>query len=589
MFLFILNMKIVLNQIPAINKFTLNKKTYTANNAISFCALKEIPDCKSLKPLSNSEKERLAELKEIENLSSENGEFSLDKAAELLKSKIDKQQMLYSENDIKAVVSKVAKANPEATREEILKVLMKLSSFSNYESLSKIEDFCNQNRIYDIRETKELSINNLLSYFKKFKDFIRLPKMSDNNLNTAIFADRETISFFKKQKDEDIIYFNNIKDYIKNGNIKLVILDGFEAKTKDGLKSFNFAGGWGDLAEAANAVLKSQKEGKNPFVDDIKNNLKELFGENIKINVVNNDCENIDEKTIAERLNPKTISKDYIKKVFNGISKYSAYILITEYCHKNNIKLLDKEIQTALIKAFYPVIEIYSPGRIATELRELHKKIGKKLDKLGKNFDDVVFLVPNKEKSFGFITYQYAKVNGTDNLIVYPDYKDINVNRDKTRGKVFVFLDDFSGSGQSFFQKDLPYLKFKKCYPANSIIFAPVAYTNEAIKKANELINDIQNRKYPDIFVGNTKVGDIKSYLDILPLPQYYAIKFAKKNGYNAGANIIAFPHVIPDNCPDIAGMLLKKLLKSDYANKATMDFMKECRIEALSAIKKGD
>ena len=586
MFLFIINMKIALNQIPVINNFSLNKKTFTVNNTVSFRGLKEIPDFASLKPFTNTEKERLAELKEIENLTLENGVFSLDKAAELLKSKIDKQQMLYSENDIKAVVSKVIKANPEATREEILKVLMKLSSFSNYESLSKIEDFCNRNKIYDIRETKELSINNILLYLKRSKDFIRLPKMSDDNLNTVIFADRETINLFKKQKNEDTTYFNNIKDYIKNGNIKLVILDGFEAKTKYGLKSFNFAGGWGDLAEAANAVLKSQKEGKNPFVDDIKNDLKKLFGENIKINVVNNDCENIDEKIIAERLNPKTISKDYIKKIFNGISKYSASILKTEYYNKNNIKLLDKEIQPALIKAFYPVVEIYSPRRIAKEMKELHKKIGKKLDKLGKNFDDVVFLTPDKEKSFGLISYQYAKVNNTDNLIVYPNYKDMNVDRDKTRGKVFLFLDDFSGSGQSFFKKDLPYLKFKKRYPANSIIFAPVAYTNEALKEAKESISDIQNRKYPDIFVGNTKIGDLKPYLALLPSPQDYAIKFAKKNGYNAGANVIAFPHVIPDNCPDIAGMLLKKLLKSDCANKATMDFMKECRINALSAIK---
>ena len=95
-----------------------------------------------------------------------------------------------------------------------------------------------------------------------------------------------------------------------------------------------------------------------------------------------------------------------------------------------------------------------------------------------------------------------------------------------------------------------------------------------------------KNTKYPDIFVGNTKIKDIKPYLKLFPSPQGYAIKFAKKSGYNAGMNIIAFPHVIPDNCPDIAGMLLKKLLKSESANKASMDFMKECRIEELSLIK---
>ena len=50
--------------------------------------------------------------------------------------------------------------------------------------------------------------------------------------------------------------------------------------------------------------------------------------------------------------------------------------------------------------------------------------------------------------------------------------------------------------------------------------------------------------------------------------------------------NVIAFSHVIPDNCPDIVGMLLKGLLTNEAANKAEMDFMKECRIEALSEFK---
>ncbi len=157
-------MKIAFNKNPIINTFSFNKQTSFVNNTIPFCGLAETPDYSSLKPLSIAEKERLAELKEIENLSSENGVFSLDKAAELLKRKIDKQQMLYSEDDIKTVVSKVTKANPDVSRKEVLNVLMKLSSFSNYESLSKLEEFCKESHVFEIYNTKELTINSILSY-----------------------------------------------------------------------------------------------------------------------------------------------------------------------------------------------------------------------------------------------------------------------------------------------------------------------------------------------------------------------------------------------------------------------------------------
>ena len=57
-------------------------------------------DYSFLKPLLNLDKDRIKELKDIDKLTKINGVFSLDKAAELIKSKIDAQQMLYSEKDI---------------------------------------------------------------------------------------------------------------------------------------------------------------------------------------------------------------------------------------------------------------------------------------------------------------------------------------------------------------------------------------------------------------------------------------------------------------------------------------------------------
>ena len=89
------------------------------------------------------------------------------------------------------------------------------------------------------------------------------------------------------------------------------------------------------------------------------------------------------------------------------------------------------------------------------------------------------------------------------------------------------------------------------------------------------------------LFIGNNQIKDMKLYLMLLPTLQSTGFLYAKSCGYDAGKDAIAFPHVIPDNCSDIAGMLLYPLLKSEAADKTSMDFQKECRIEALSEIKK--
>ena len=131
--------------------------------------------------------------------------------------------------------------------------------------------------------------------------------------------------------------------------------------------------------------------------------------------------------------------------------------------------------------------------------------------------------------------------------------------------------------------------KFKKMYPANSIIFAPVSYCNKSFNKINKFTNNIRldiRSKYQDLFIGNNPLKDMKLYLKLLPKLQSTGFLYAKSCGYDVGLDAIAFPHVIPDNCPDIAGFLFKKLLKSEKANKTTIEFQKECRIESFSDIK---
>ena len=136
-----------------------------------------------------------------------------------------------------------------------------------------------KSKVSEIYNTKGLSINNAIYYFSRTnKCLLNLPNKIDNNFNRIIVADRETIEELKHEKETESNYFSDLKANIKNGSTKLVVLDGFEAKTKNGLISFNFAGKWGNLAEAANDIIKDEKEVKKPFVDDIIEDLKNIFG-----------------------------------------------------------------------------------------------------------------------------------------------------------------------------------------------------------------------------------------------------------------------------------------------------------------------
>lgn len=42
--------------------------------------------------------------------------------------------------------------------------------------------------------------------------------------------------------------------------------------------------------------------------------------------------------------------------------------------------------------------------------------------------------------------------------------------------------------------------------------------------------------------------------------------------GYLNGSSAVVFPHVIPDNCSDCAGLLLEEILSNKKVNKAKVD-----------------
>ena len=610
---------------PTVSQFS-NIPVFKSTDGIS---------AKTLKPLTYFEKKKIDDMNALLSLMyDDKHKFSLDKASDLIKNKIDKQLMLYSENDIKNVVKTVMKNNPDVKREEVLSVLSDLSNFSNYNSLSKLEEVFEKNNIQSLERVEDVTLDNLLMYLSaKYKKLIKLPSdLPILRASKGIVADRNIIKNFKKKIVKYPEHFEMMKNGIQNGSIKIFVPDGWEAKTEKGFKSFNIFGGWGDLSEAVSLILKEKKAGKNPFTDDIISDLKDIFGEDVPIHIVKNPADKIDEKTIAERLNGKNISKKEIKdfligvstfctpskdkpkKVMDFYSKLSSKLcmmnrvteaLLLDKCNKDKIKSAkDKfisdnsvwkdvdektktKVQENLVKVLYSVLNVYSPRRIATELKVLNSKIEETAKNFGKTGKDALYILSEKEKSFGLITYQYLKANNiSPEQVIYVYSHDTKIPSDVKSGKFFVFLDDFAGSGQSMISHPVYYKGFRIKNPAQPFIFAPLSYTKKAyntIKK--EIFSarcELRQRQIPDCLVGATEIEETDEYLNLLSASQKALLKYCFHSGYTKGTTATAFPHVVPDNCSDTAGLLLENILRNKRANKAKINEFKKDAIEYI-------
>ena len=578
--------------------------------------------------LSPVERRRLNELNKAEELfKDENGKFSLDKAVDAMKNKIDSQLMLYSEDDIKNVVETVMEENPDVTREDVLNVLSRMSSFSNYNSFSYLENFLkDKNVIKSFALSNQLSVNNVFHYLAgKGKRLISWP-MANRSDKRCLIADRNLMENLKKEKQSGnpLSVYSYILDEIQNENLEIVLLDGWEAKTDNGYKSFNAFGAWGDLASAASDIIKAQKNGKDPFNDDIIEDLKYLFGDEVQYTIIKNSDYIDGEKDIAERFNSKTVSKEQIKDFLNGIAGFStpsqksgSTNLFSDLENRNreykrkmtrlelsgvsqkNIKTIMKDyisliveknitskksflpLQEQLAKVLYCSLNVYSPRRMAEELKSLNSEIEYYAESIDKKPEDALYIISDIYKSYSLINYQYSKVNNIpiDRMILVPSH-EIRIKPEDKEGKFFVYIDDFSGTGQSLLEKPIIYKEFKKRNPEQPFLFAPLVCTEKAIENLRKGITEARFvLKRPDLkdrVVYAKKTEDIDDYLKLLPAHKKALLRHCFISGFEKGSTNIAFPHIVPDNCSDIAGLFLENLLKSSTANRSNMNDYKK-------------
>ena len=102
--------------------------------------------------------------------------------------------------------------------------------------------------------------------------------------------------------------------------------------------------------------------------------------------------------------------------------------------------------------------------------------------------------------------------------------------------------------------------------------------------KIKEVRYDLKNPHLSDHVVTVTTIEDIRDYVNLLPSAKRNLLRHCFISGYEKGSTNVAFPHIVPDNCADIAGLLLENLLKNKNANRSIMNEYKKHVISYIIA-----
>ena len=465
-----------------------------------------------------------------------------NKFAEHMLAKIDKQLMIPNKKEIKSIISEVSNET-NASKKLVTEVLARVSQFASTSQLPQLDKAFNDKDFasFYIRNEEPLNINHLFNIAEYHKNqmnlqgYIRPYVVEDYNL-PFVFEAKNYLNMYDK--------------------MNLVVIDGWNTKINGKNMSYTMFGAEDSLENTTKAIVEEvQKTGKS--VDDVLNGdiiskIRDMYGDEYEITVLKNPNLKFNASSIAKNLNVKRPNKAQIVKLIEATAvrfkEYGTFINIGKDRDTTDLK---KSLMIYIDSMF----DIYSSQRLNYELKKKHKAIQEKVSKLGKTMNDVYYIVPNKAKSFALISYQYAKVNDIplDRFI-----SESVANKNSKQGKVFVILDDFSGTGQSLKRAEFEYDVFNnlarnKKETDYNIIFAPVLSTRKAKRNLLEIVNS-QNRVGKDFLMANKVVDYEKCMQDHLDEDDYDNLGLVMGHrGYGACRTFCMFPFSLPDNNSDFA------------------------------------
>lgn len=482
-------------------------------------------------------------------------EFDFDKEVDVYYSKLQKLMEVVTPQDIVLQANRISKKTG-VKLDDVYETMGLLSQYSSYKSLSVIEENLQKHDIKYINNLKDfykankcgvpICLTNVLHYIslKNFGFKAEFNDLSDDK--KALFVDSNLINIAQNDYagDTELFYIENFE----NGYNFLNQSKSFEDYTMDIIEKAksiqNYTGR--DFSYNVHYVL-------NGYVEENINDV--LKGGHINVIRTENVCT---PEKIADNLNP--IMPDYksFKEVLDDIANQDLVSRVNG----------EKCIVNSLNNIFEPV----TPKQLTKYLQEMHVNITKYLKDNNKDLDKVYYVIPNKNKSFALINYQYQKANHIYDMQTYimnrasNGPEGLNIKTIPQDASLIV-LDDYMLSGLSMLREQFPYetLIFTDALFKNkniSIVFAPVFATKKAMQDFNKLI-DNSGRSGKDCIIPAKVFPEYnnKNLLkELFPAHKY--------------VTSTVMPYMGPDSNLEEFVPLCEKFLYSPFAQKTPIDML---------------
>ncbi len=464
--------------------------------------------------------------------------------------KIDSQMLSVDEKDIENLVMRI-KIKTGADEGLIREFLYRLTEFSSYDTINIFQDIAQKYSTNTFGITMEkssaesdYSLNTALNYLSLNKRMIDIENPTSRRI---IVLDDIFLKQLEESKKGDRKFYDNFMSDLESGNLVILNLEGWDIECADkNYRSANFLCGVGYLEDMTTDCLKRFKNG-----EDINKILYGNFEERLK-NITGKDIEVIKIK------NRNIQGKKQYKDILQNIKKPSLTPLEIQAAIRNHIRLISKKSMKeelnniAHLESFCKYLDsstvIYSSDSLGEELANLKKQIDKKY---GNNHK---YMVLANNKSFGYMTAIYAKINNIDpNDIATLGYIGKNRIKDNT---AYIALDDITASGDTIYRYliDSQILKIEQNI---DLIFATVLASENSINRINESMNRLR-------IIYAKKLKNLLVKLDDDELLKQKDKKFISKRvgtGWRQSDLSCIFPHIVPDNTTKLSGRLFRKLL----------------------------
>ena len=470
-----------------------------------------------------------------------------------LYNKFQKQLEPVTTEEVEKIVKKIEREGIK--REDALYSLQSLTQFGNIQSLVKLGEKFSKSAIGNFCQTENLSCNSAFYYLYKKKCIEYLPHYKE-----AYILDNAGLDYLEKNPDEANYIIKNLR-----GNTVFVNLEGWN----DGLNLY--CQGKDDDYIVNNAVRLINRAYEIKADGDFESAFDKAVNEKVleraeKLGIKNVQTISLKDnpptiQSIAENLLPINISEKFIDEAFNIISEElypedkgkqaKAKQLITEYFNYES--------------------EIFSPKRLGKCLKTIHNEIldfakkHKKSDGSAFEEDDIVYIIPERSRSYDQIALQYAKVND----VPLSKFRKNIIDEDN---KIYVVLDDLISSGNNMLSKDFNYERVNLTFKNYHVIMASVTANQAGIDNINREIKKHGRENQDAVIVtpGLIKTRFYESeFYKKLPLESKEMLHDILKatgndhDSYNKDDSAFLFPYMGPDNNATITSYIFQKLVPS--------------------------